>query len=35
MKKSCIIGIKNGIKMFKNSDIVEVDAENGVVRIIK
>ncbi|HLC98766.1 MAG TPA: PEP-utilizing enzyme [Candidatus Nanoarchaeia archaeon] len=35
MKKPCIIGTKVGTKIFKDGDLVEVDAENGVVRKIK
>jgi len=33
--KPCIIGTKNATKILKNGDLVEVDAENGVVKIIK
>ncbi len=35
MKKPCIIGTKIATKVLKDGDIVEVDADNGVVRIIK
>lgn len=35
LKKPCIIGTKIATKTFKDGDIVEVDANNGVVRIIK
>lgn len=35
MKKPCIIGTKNATKKLKNGDEVEVDATNGVVRILK
>jgi phosphohistidine swiveling domain-containing protein/HEPN domain-containing protein len=35
MRKPCIIGTKNATKVFKDGDIVEVDAEKGIVRIIK
>jgi len=34
MKKPCIIGTKNATKIFKDGDLVEVDADNGVVRKI-
>jgi phosphohistidine swiveling domain-containing protein len=34
MKKPCIIGTKVATKVLKDGDLVEVDAENGVVRII-
>jgi len=33
--KPCIIGTKNATKILKNDDLVEVDAENGVVKIIR
>lgn len=35
MKKPCIIGTKNATKLLKNGDLVEVDADKGVVKIIK
>ncbi|MFH0870562.1 MAG: PEP-utilizing enzyme [archaeon] len=35
MKKPCIIGIKHVTLMLKTGDIVEVDANNGVVKVIK
>jgi phosphohistidine swiveling domain-containing protein len=35
MKKPCIIGTKNATKIIKDGDLVEVDANNGIVRIIK
>lgn len=35
MKKPCIIGTKIATKILKDGDLVEVDAENGVVKIIK
>ncbi len=35
LKKPCIIGTKNATKILKDGDMVEVDADNGVVRIIK
>jgi phosphohistidine swiveling domain-containing protein len=35
LKKPCIIGTKDATKILKDGDMVEVDAENGIVRIIK
>ena len=35
MKKPCIIGTKIATKIFKDGDIVEVDGNTGIVRIIK
>ena len=35
MKKPCIIGTKIATKVLKDGDLVEVDAEKGIVRIIK
>ena len=35
MNKPCIIGTKIATKVLKDGDLVEVDAEKGVVRIIK
>ncbi len=35
MKKPCIIGAKIATKILKDGDLVEVDAENGVVTVIK
>jgi len=34
MKKPCIIGTKIATKVFKDGDMVEVDANTGVVRKI-
>ena len=34
LKKPCIIGTKHATKIFKDNDIIEVDAENGIVRKI-
>ena len=34
MKKPCIVGTKIATKIFKDGDMVEVDAEKGVVRKI-
>jgi phosphohistidine swiveling domain-containing protein len=35
MKKPCVIGTRIATKVFKDGDIVEVDADNGVVRKVK
>jgi phosphohistidine swiveling domain-containing protein len=35
MKKPCVIGTKVATQVFKDGDLIEVDAETGVVRIIK
>jgi phosphohistidine swiveling domain-containing protein len=35
LKKPCIIGTKIATKVLKDGDLVEVDADNGVVKIIK
>ena len=35
MKKPCIIGTKIATKVLKDGDLVEVDAERGIVTIIK
>lgn len=35
LKKPCIIGTKVATKILKDGDAVEVDADNGIVRIIK
>lgn len=34
MKKPCIIGTKIATKIFKDGDIIEVDASKGVVKLI-
>jgi len=34
MNKPCIIGTKNATQVIKDGDMVEVDADNGVVRIL-
>lgn len=34
MKKPCIIGTKNATKILQDGDLIEVDADNGVVKII-
>lgn len=35
LKKPCIVGTKEGTHILKDGDIVEVDADNGIVKIIK
>ncbi len=35
LKIPCIIGTKNATKILKDGDLVEVDAENGVVQILE
>ncbi len=35
MKKPCIIGTKIATKVLKDGDLVEVDAEKGIVKILK
>jgi phosphohistidine swiveling domain-containing protein len=35
LKTPCIIGTKNSTKVFKTGDQVEVDADNGIVKIIE
>ena len=35
LKKPCIVGTKNATQILKDGDLVEVDANNGIVRIIK
>lgn len=35
MKKPCIIGTKIATKVLKNGDFIEVDAINGIVKIIR
>jgi len=35
MKKPCIIGTKNATKLLKDGDLVEVDANIGIVSILK
>ena len=35
LKKPCIIGTKNATQVFKDGDELEVDADTGVVRILK
>jgi phosphohistidine swiveling domain-containing protein len=33
-KKPCIIGTKIATKILKDGDLVEVDADNGIIRLI-
>jgi len=33
-KKPCVVGTKNATRVLKDGDLVEVDADNGVVRIL-
>lgn len=35
LKKPCVIGTKNATKIFKDGDVVEVDADKGIVKKIK
>ncbi len=35
MQKPCVIGTKFATQLLKNGDIVEVDADSGIVRIVK
>jgi phosphoenolpyruvate synthase/pyruvate phosphate dikinase len=35
MKKPCIIATKNATKILKDGDMVEVDANKGIVKILK
>jgi phosphohistidine swiveling domain-containing protein len=35
MGRPCIIGAKNATKIFKDGDMVEVDANKGIVRLVK
>jgi pyruvate,water dikinase len=35
LKVPCIIGTKNATNIIKDGDMVEVDANNGIVKIIK
>lgn len=35
LKKPCIVGTKNATRVLKDGDFVEVDADNGVVKILK
>ena len=35
LKKPCIIATKNATKVLKDGDLIEVDANNGIVKILK
>lgn len=35
LKKPCIIGTKNATRVLKDDDLVEVDANKGIVKVIK
>jgi phosphohistidine swiveling domain-containing protein len=35
LKTPCIIGTKHATKILKNGDLVEVDADNGIVKILE
>ena len=35
LKKPCIIGTKNATQVLHDGDLVEVDANKGIVKIIK
>ena len=35
LKIPCIVGTKTATKILKDGDLVEVDADNGVIRILK
>ncbi len=35
MKKPCITGTKNATQILKNGDLIEVDANKGIVKILK
>ncbi len=35
LKKPCIIGAKIAVQVLKDGDLVEVDADNGIVKILK
>ena len=35
LKKPCIVGTKIATKILRDGDLVEVDANNGVVRILE
>lgn len=35
MKKPCIVGTENATKIFKDNDIVEVDADKGIIKRIQ
>ena len=31
----CVIGTKHATKILKNGDFIEVDADNGIIRILE
>ena len=35
LKKPCVIATKTATRLFKDGDMLEVDADNGVVRMLK
>lgn len=35
LKKPCVIGTQRATKVFKDGDVVEVDADNGIVRKVR
>ena len=35
MKKPCVVGTKSATEMFKDGDVVEVDAAHGIVRLAR
>jgi len=35
LKKPCIVGTRNATRLLKDGDLVEVDASQGIVRVIK
>ena len=35
MKKPCVVGTKNATRILGDGDMVEVDADSGIVKIIK
>jgi len=35
LKKPCIVGTKNATKILKDGDIIEVDANKGIIKILK
>lgn len=35
LKKPCVVGIKNMLDILKDGDRIQVDAENGIIKILK
>jgi pyruvate,water dikinase len=35
MNKPCIVGTKSATRLIKDGDMIEVDADKGIVRVIK